>query len=390
MIAVVALFAALLASHLTPSGPAMPHPSVGDWRATYLGSDGRLRTVSATGEIRTGAALPNADLHGLLLSPQAGISADGRYLAYVQMPAGYTGYTSGPVAVVDLASGRVTTLDLMATELHWAPDASRFVSSLSTLDRGTVRLSVTVTDMGANQSHDIPRSPVLDRARAIRLVGWIDAQHVAIIADQGGKEVTVSLLSLDVATGETTPLSTLVEPPDVYLSPDGKLAFIAPNYWAPSARIVDTATGSTRELPNITATFAGRLKHFANVNLVYGGNWAYQWAWRPGTHTIALSLSASSNPNEGETQPETQEAGVWLINLDHDQATNLTPDRYPLAWTPDGRTLFLSDIAAPSMLTNTGYSVGPHLYALSPVTAEGRSQLLAQDMVAFLGLARPG
>jgi hypothetical protein len=123
---------------------------------------------------------------------------------------------------------------------------------------------------------------------------------------------------------------------------------------------------------------------------VYGGNWAYQWAWRPGAHTIALSLSASSNPSEGGIQPETQEAGVWLIDLDHDQAASLNRDRYPLTWTPDGQALFLSDIDAPSMVTNTGYSVGPGLYVMSPTKPGEKGQLLEADMVAFFGLVRSG
>jgi hypothetical protein len=329
------------------------------------------------------------------MPPRAGVSADGRYLAYVQVTPSTQGTPpmwvgSGPVTVVDISSGRVTTLDLMATEIQWAPDAPRFISLLTTLGNGgTTHVSLTLTDVRTNQRQDIQLDPALERSRVTRLVGWIDTHHVSVVADPGGKGVTVPLISLDLATGGMTTLATLVQPPDVFLSPDGKRAFVAPNFWAPSARIVDTTTGATTELQGITAAFAGRLKHVDNLNLAYGGNWAYQWAWRPGTHTIALSLSASSIPNEGETQPVTQEAGVWLIDLDRDQATSLNRERYPLAWTPDGRTLFLSDIATPSAVTNTGYSVGPHLYALSPVTPGG-GQALSGDMVAFFGLVRNG
>jgi len=382
LLAVVSLLAALLASRLAPSSPAIPVPGTGDWRAAYLGSDGLTHIVSATGERRTSVALPGANPQGLPQSPRASISADGRYLASIRVT---SGDGSGPVTVLDLASGQVTTLDLMAAELHWAPDAPRFASSLSTLEGGTVRLSITLTDMRTNQRQDLQLGPTLDHLRVTRLVGWIDAHHLAIIADPGGKGLTVPLVSLDLTTGGITTLATLVQPPEVFLSPDGKRVFVAPTFWAPSAGIVDTTTGSMSELPGITATFASRLKHLDNLNLAYGGNWAYQWAWQPGTHTIALSLSASSIPNEGETQPVTQEAGVWLIDLDRDHATSLNRDRYPLAWTPDGRTLFMSDIPAATAI-NAGFSVGSHLYALSPVAPNGRSRELAGDMVMFFGL----
>jgi Putative zinc-finger len=376
---VVGLIAALLASRLVPSGPAAPPSSVGDWSAAYWGSDGRLHIVSATGKSRIGPILPGANANGYLMSSRSGISADGRYLAYIQWAAGDG---SGPVTVVDLTNGQVTTLDLMATELHWAPDAPRFFSVLST----NTSLSFTVTDMRTNQSQAVPLGHAFDLTNEIRLLGWIDAQHVAIVANRDDKSLTVSLMSLDLITGGTRNLASLVEAPDVYLSPDGKLVFIAPNYSSPSAQVVDTTTGSTHELPGITVAFAGHFKHLDNINQVYGGNWAYQWTWQPGTHTIALSLSAASIPDEGGTQPTTQDAGVWLIDLDHDQATNITHNNYPLGWTPDGRALFVSDIIAPSMSTNTGYFVGPQLSVISPVMPSEKSQLLAQNMLAFFGL----
>jgi hypothetical protein len=394
-LAVVALIAALLLSRLTPSHSIGGYPSVsgvsspsatGSWRAAYLGSDGRLDFVSASGERSTSAALPGVNFQHMPASPHVGISADGRYLAYIQVtnPDG-----SGPVTVVELATGKITVLDVIATELHWAPDAPRFVCGVFATDSTTVTLVSLQT--GAAQVHELSLGSASGQPRITRIVGWIDATHLAVVAQSG--RLTLFLASLDLTTKQTHLLASLNMPPDVFLSPDGQRVFIAPTFWNSVASLVDTATGQVRALPAITATFASQLQHLDNYNLAYGGNWAYQWAWQPGSHTIALSLSQSSIPNEGDTQPVTQQAGVWLLDVDHDQARNLNRDRYPLAWTSNGQTLLVSDIPATSslaMLGNTGYAVGPHLFALSPSKPNAESRALTGDMTLFFGLVPNG
>jgi hypothetical protein len=394
-LAVVALIAALLLSRLTPLHGIGGHPSVpgtssnsvtGSWRAAYLGSDGRLDFVSAGGERSASVALPGATFQHMPVSPHVGISADGRYLAYIQVtnPDG-----SGPVTVVDLATGKITVLNVIATELHWAPDAPRFVCGVFATDSTTVTLVSLQT--GAAQAQELSLGPASSQPSVTRIVGWIDATHLAVVAQSG--RLTLFLASLDLTTKQTHLLASLNMPPDVFLSPDGNRVFIAPTFWNSVASVVDTTTGVVRALPAITATFASQLQHLDNYNLAYGGNWAYQWAWRPGSHTIALSLSQSSIPNEGDTQPVTQQAGVWLLDVDHDQARNLDRDRYPLAWTPDGQTLLVSDIPATSSLVtlgNTGYAVGPHLFALSPSKPTAESRALTGDMALFFGLVPNG
>lgn len=359
---------------LTTSRAAMKLPA--GWSAAYSG--GSFKAVSASGEKVAVQDLPGVSTSSGPASLSVGISADGHILAYADT-AGRNG--GGPVWVENLVTGDIWGPLADATELHWAPDAPILVSG--NLNANNTALSVI--GVTAKQARLVRLTLSSSTAHIARIVGWIDANHVAVVCVTG--KVDLMLGSADLTTGVIKPLASVGTPPDLFISPDGKEIFVAPNYWASIAQLIDTKTGAARALPGITAQFGDQLMHLDNVNLAYGGNWAYQFAWRPGTHTIALSLAGSSIPNENASQSATQQPGVWLIDLDHDSAIRINQHRYPLAWTPDGQTLFLSDVPPLGHLANSGFMPGPNLYALSPVTNNGHEHLLASDMYVFYGLA---
>jgi hypothetical protein len=359
---------------LTTSRAAMKLPA--GWSAAY--SSGSFKAVSASGEKVAVQDLPGVSMSSGPASLSVGISVDGHILAYADT-AGRNG--DGPVWVENLVTGVIWGPLANATELHWAPDAPILVAG----DLNTNNTALSVIDATAKKTRLVRLTLSSSTARIARIVGWIDANHVAVVCVTG--KVDLMLGSADLTTGVIKPLASVGTPPDLFISPDGKEIFVAPNFWASTAQLIDTKTGAARALPGITAQFSDQLMHLDNVNLAYGGNWAYQFAWRPGTHTIALSLAGSSIPNEDASQSVTQQPGVWLIDLDHDSASHINQHRYPLAWTPDGQTLFLSDVPPLGHLANSGFMPGPNLYALSPVVNNGHERLLASDMSVFYGLA---
>ncbi len=85
--------------------------------------------------------------------------------------------------------------------------------------------------------------------------------------------------------------------------------------------------------------------------------------------------------------PGRQAAGVWLLDLDHDTATAVSRNTYPLAWTVDGKSLLMSSLPASSVMFG-GLSVGPTMTALSPVSREGTATRLTQHMAVFFGLVQ--
>lgn len=378
LLGVVALLAALLLSRLpgalggqSKSSLAPTQASAGQgWRAFYIASNGLVHVVSDSGDHATNLSLPTNNFQMVPQSPRVGVSSDGRYLAYIQ------GINTGPVTVIDLKTNKTVLEGPEATELHWAPNSPRLAVDLFSADTPPV----SIVDMTTLQVTPI----TAPAAQAIvRIVGWIDATHLVVVTAIG--KIALNLETLDLTSEKLTLLTEVSEPPDLFLSPDGQRVFIAPTYWDHTAHVVDLSTNKVRQLPQIQATFASSLKHMDNWNQAYGGNWAYQWAWKPGTHTLALSLGSYGAPNEGETKPVTQDAGVWLVDVDGDQATRINQYRYPLAWLPDGKTLLMSSIADNALL-NSGFVVGPTFYALTPVSPTGKTRVLVRNMLAFFGL----
>ncbi|HEX8727178.1 MAG TPA: hypothetical protein VF739_01060, partial [Ktedonobacterales bacterium] len=115
-------------TNLTPTiNPQTPLPAFSDWRAAYLGSDGRLHAVTLDGKSDlAGPVLPGVVTTGLQLA-SAGASPDGHLLAYVDSGPSDIGLTLFDVTAQGNAdheqrAGAIYTM-------YWSPDSTRVALS---------------------------------------------------------------------------------------------------------------------------------------------------------------------------------------------------------------------------------------------------------------------
>jgi hypothetical protein len=421
VVVVVGLFATLFAllphgqntaggKHPTATNPGAstsvtPDPiPAAQLRAAYLGKDGHLHLVSMDGKRDTvGPKLPGVTDISATFLPWADASAspDGRFVAYIM---GRDPNQGDGVAIVNIATGRIATASLVTTDIYWSPASTRLIADADgTNDTG----SVSVVDAFSGKATQVAATRNGTPVAIDRALGWIDGSHVAVLAEISGTAVSdrpagvvglsalsggpaVSLASLDIGSGTVRDITAVSSPPDVFLTPDGSHALIAPSLWNPSAQLADVATGKVSELPHISGAFAGKFVNVDNRDFAQGGNWATAMAWKPGAHTLAISLAAWGPGVEGGPTTAHQQAGVWLLDVDADTARKITTNTYPLAWLPDGRSLLLSDLPSipGGFSAYGGRSVGPTLSILSPVAPNARPVTLTRSMVAFFGLAR--
>ena len=387
-------------------------PTPGSEEAAYLGADGHLHEVTLDGaHDTTGPLLPSTVFisQGNNGWVDAAASPDGRELAYVTSsnPNGGDG-----IVIVTVATGTLRSVSVPATNIFWSPDGSRlaaddyqFFATGQAGGTGAIHLINPTTGAVTTINATLGGQP----ANVYRIIGWLDAGHLAVISSPSSGTASLTIPSgqktlsgtaaelnggpalqldvLDVSSGSLRHLVDLQSPPDVFVSPDGKLLFVAPSSWVPTGYVVDPVTGQIRDLPRISATFAGAFVNIDNAAFGKGGNWASVMAWEPGTHTIALSLGAWGPGSEGTPNPGRQAAGVWLLDLDHDTATSVSRNTYPVAWTVDGKSLLMSSLP-PSSVMFGGLSVGPTMTALSPVSSKGTTSLLTRHMAVFFGLVK--
>jgi hypothetical protein len=397
------------------------------WQAAYLASDGHLHTVTLDGaHDTTGPLLPAT---GFIRQTDAGwvdaaAAPDGRAIAYVTRPestpvstpvATQTNYSttgSDGIAIVPVATGAVVRAAVPATNIFWSPDGSRLAADAYAYNGMGPAYLINPTTGAVTTIHAILNGRP---ANVYRIVGWLDSTHLAVLSDRGTSGAHLAMpanrgahttplsdllelsggpaLAVDVLDADTGALRQLVDvasPPDVFVSPDGRAMFIAPSPWVPTGYVVDATTGKTHDLPQISRIFADKFVNMDSAAFGKSGNWAAMWAWQPGTHTITLSLGAwglGVDSRSGAYGPAHQVAGVWLLDLDHDTATAVTQNTYPLAWTADGHSLLMCDLP-PSNLPFGGRSVGPTLSLLTPVAVGGTVTPLAHHMLVFLGLVR--
>jgi hypothetical protein len=391
----------------TPGYSATPLP-LQDEQAAYLAGDGHLHEVSLDGAHDiTGLQLPMTDF---IRQTNAGwvdaaASPSGAAIAYVTA----TDLTKGGdgIAITSVASSKFVHASVPATDIFWSPDGSQLAAdAYATAAMGPVYLINPTT--GAVKT--IHATEGGQSAYVYRIVGWLDSSHLAVVSGQSagiadraappsGQSANTGTLNelsggpalelavLDVGTGALRHLVDVTTPPDIFVSPDGKTIFVAPSTWVPTGYLVDPTTGQIRMLPKISETFSSRFVNIDNAGFAKGGNWAATAAWQPGSHTIALSLGAWGPASEGLPSPGHQPAGIWLLDLDHDTATQVSRNTYPLAWTSNGRSLLMSDLPASNLLLG-GLSVGPTLSTLSIATSGGSSAPLAHHMAVFFGLVR--
>jgi hypothetical protein len=386
-------------------------PAVTGWQAAYLASDGHLHTVTLDGaHDTTGPLLPATDF---IRQTDAGwvdavAAPDGHAIAYVTT----NDYEIGGdgIAIVTVATGAIVRASVPASNIFWSPDGSRLAAdAYENYYMPSVHL-INPTSGAVTAIH-----PTLNgrQANVYRIVGWLDNTHLAVLSDRasGGADLalpanrgthatplserhelgggpTLAVDVLDADTGALRQVVDVTSPPDVFVSPDGKAIFVAPSIWVPTGYVVDPTTGQTHDLPQISRAFVDKFAQIDYLGFGQGSNWASMWSWQPGTHVIVLSLAAWGE--DAQRQPPSlvhQAAGVWLLDLDHDTATAVTQNTYPLAWTAAGQSLLMSDLP-PSNLHYGGRSLGPTLSTLSPVAHHGTVTTLARHMVVFLGLVR--
>lgn len=380
-----------------------PNLPAGTPAAVYLDAGAHLHFVTFAGQDIAGPVLPRAGLitgNPPLPLDNASISPDGRRLAYIQAGNPNTG---GTLAILDIASGTLTTTKVTALQVFWSPDSST-IAAESQVNTGTVWLVNAASGMGHPVSIEVNGA----RGGIGRLLAWTDSSHLAAIVSAGAPQGDSlsggpqNLLGvIDLSSGQTRVIANLATPPDVFVSPDGAVALIAPDAANATAQLADLRSGAVTPLPSISAAFAGKLAELDNYNYAQGGNYSVHVAWQPGTHVLALSLRAigygpdpagssaqgSAAAPFASAQPTKQPAGIWLLNLDADTAAQITHNSYPLAWSADGQTLLLSSLPADGGASGAGAGVGSNIAALSPVAASGKQSQLASDMAAFLGIA---
>lgn len=316
--------ARMMTPTLTPVG-GQPLPAFADWRAAYFGADGVLHAVTLDGKTDlAGPRLPGLEMAGLNFA-SAGVSPDGHTLAYA----------TDSINIVDV-TGRhpsVGESDASAYLMFWSPEGTH------------IALGDNVGGYGVENAAD-GASRVVPGTRpswSKGLDGWIDATHI-LIDGVSGTSKSFILAALDVATGQTRPIAALPISQNmeylVTLSPDGREALFYSRPWrdypfTPTADVIDTATGAVRALPSIAPLTAGMF---------------YTFAWRPGSHTVAVTTNQLGAP-------------TWLLNLDADSAAPVALYQSVgsvAGWSPDGTTLIFS----------TGYQlgVGSGPYTISAVS----------------------
>jgi hypothetical protein len=415
--AVVLLFALAFLSlahrgggaHFPSSARSTPTaPPTSGWDAAYLGADGHLHLATPDGaHDAAGPVLPDTRFitYPFIGWTDAVASPGGRFVAYAQ---GSDPNSGSAVAIVAVATGKIITVPTPCTNLYWSPDGTRLAADSSTNSTAGNRMGVVgIIDVASGKVTNLSGMYQGQPAQVYRAIGWIDGAHLAVLSSVPGPAArapsdatgqvrarplssftNLTLAALDVASGALRPVRALTTdadpfPPNVYLAPDGKEALFASSTFQPTAQVIDIATGAVRPLPHVTAAFAGKFVFLGGIDFE-GANWANFMAWRPGGHTLALSLAAFGLGVEGTTH---QDSGVWLVDLDGDTARRLTANSYPLAWLPNGRTLLTSGLP-PESVGYGGRSVGPTLTAVDAAAPTAPGVVLSHQMAVFFGLVR--
>ena len=378
-------------SHIAAALNALPH--FADWRAAYLGLDQKLHIVSANGEFDIAApSLPSAVASWTpTLSPRdVAVSPDGRTIAYSVNTASSAG---GPVILLSLANGALTTVPVKARSLFWSPGSAWLAANVG--DAQTPRVAIIHPGDGGvttleSRSDGAPAS-------LLSVLGWLDATHLAVVyaptfamsparagtPPAAGMPTENTIGAMDANTGALRPIASIPDSASVYLTPDGSQALVVPSAGATNVEVIATTTGVVRPLPGMTQRLSGLTEQLLASSTARDSGWTTAGIWQPTTNDLAVSFIA---PAGASGSGALSTSSLWLLDTDQDAATQLGVNRTPLAWTPDGATLFLagSPTSAPADTT----SPQPNLYALAPVARGGAETLLASGMALFLGLVR--
>ncbi len=352
-----------IVQHNATTQPNDALPRFSDWRAAYLGSDGRIHAVSLDGKIDvTGSILPDLTSPDLDFA-SGGFSPDGHLLAY----------DATALDIVNVAETHpsIQSSSTFARGLFWSADSQTIA-----LDVGQGGIDIfNVRDDVAQPIPGEPSNVVGD------LLGWIDKTHLAVTDIQNQVLVTqpngdqyatsVGVASLDITTGHVQVIATISSPGlgDWFfnISPDGQnILFSNRTFrdypYTPLVDEINVATGVVTPLPGITqATGSGYTTA----------------AWQPGTDRVAVSTGFGVN---GDLQ-------TWLLTLGQDRAQKLPGTGYVGGWAPGSNTLVLT----------TGQQItigsGPFTLMALNVSATGQAQTLtpltgSAMTFPFLGFVR--
>lgn len=290
-------------------------PAFSDWRAAFLGEDGRAHAVTLDGKTDVvGPMLPDLTPSGVVIQGE-GISPNGQWLAY----------DAAGLVIMNLATGKTFYSEGgLGFELAWAQD-----SSMLAINRGDGALIMADTKTGL--LHPIPNEP---ENTVGNLLGWIDATHLAVtdIANQtfgvtsyGEQYVTsIAVAALDITTGQIHILTTIrsqqLGQPRFFLSPDGRTILFC-NYgfrdypYSPQVDEIDVATGNVISLPDIAQATGSAFSSLA---------------WRGATDEVAVSANSISGMQ------------TWLLTLDQDRSQPLPGSGYAAGWAPGTNLLVLT------------------------------------------------
>ncbi len=350
-----------------------PWPSFHEWRVAYVDAGETMRAMTTDGtEDAAGPPVPGllaaaADLNEY---PRlAALSPDSHYLAYSLSPASSPSTSSGPIMLLDV--GAVSppypyagTESLHAQNLFWSLDSSHLAFESNANGVFDIYL---ISPMGPTP---LAVPGVGDGTNGIyRLLGWIDAWHLAVLANPpltqapgGGPSTTLG--SLDVRTGQLRAIAPLPPLPTAYLAPDGARVVVDGAGGAIAGfEVVDTATGVSHQFPRLTQQV--------------DSGWD-TIAWKPGEHVLAVTANTVAHASSSSAGP-----AIQLLDLDHDTLTSLSFSEYALGWSPDGNTLI---IGTPANLTGNRTGDLRAVTFLRPGVIQ--TTALTHSAAAFLGFMR--
>lgn len=344
---------------LTPQGL----PSFSDWRVAYVGENNHLEVVSLDGK---------TTLQGVEL-PISGVPNTGIWTAGTSPNGDRLAYSTTGMVYLDVRTEQLVSFPrdgVFNTTFFWAPDGHAVVTD------GDIVSTIVALPSGVVTEPSVHEVDAKGQFITGETYGWLDDTHVAVDYGEGhfpnvvGSRVArpqteADLLSLNIDTGALQPIVTITSPTmaagTFNLTPDGQEALFSndegQNFpFTPDVERINTVTGQLVSLPHLTSI------------LPPGGGFN-NFLWIPHTH---LALATVGFPQDGNL-------GNQILDIDHDTATPVALAGYPVAWSPDGKTLIVATSDPVSMANGVGEGdvgeIGSGPYTLTAVTFNANWQI---------------
>jgi hypothetical protein len=244
-------------------------------------------------------------------------------------------------------------------QVYWSPDSATV--ALSEPNAPEALALLRVSDLS------LTSVPLQLNGDSIRLLGWIDGSHLALMIAQSVVSLSLADISRRVilpAPATQYPLATTL-----MLSPDGAQILysaypVRSEQFAPFFDLISTATGQRRHL-----AAASRVV-FRGINSI---------VWKPKTSIVAITAQLA---------PDTGASGLILIDTARDTVTHVTARlRYAFGWAPDESGALIMGDWAPGTFSG----VVPHMMDALTISASSVSKeiALSDQMVGpFFGFIR--